>query len=285
MGATNWSAEKARVGATRISDGAMDAAGRSAEKARDGAAHVVDGVKNAAAWSAEKARVGATQVAEGTKDVATRSAEKTRAATAQVANGVKDTATWSAGKARVGAAHISEGAKEVATRSTEKVRDGSTQLAGGVKDGAAWTAEKARQGVTAGLSVTRSYGAPVITSVTAGVLAVSEKVRTTASFQKMLGVVREPMPFLDAHGHLSRFSLNLDWQTQIPQSTCTPGCGVARGGSSKPNEFGRRSLSRSGRRDPRPRRSIWRVRTGATYTHTARAAATGHPTACLRMPR
>ncbi len=216
MGATNWSAEKARVGATRISDGAMDAAGRSAEKARDGAAHVVDGVKNAAAWSAEKARVGATQVAEGTKDVATRSAEKTRAATTQVANGVKDTATWSAGKARVGAAHISEGAKEVATRSTEKVRDGSTQLAGGVKDGAAWTTEKARQGVTAGLSVTRSYGAPVITGVTAGVLAVSEKVRTTASFQKMLGVVREPLPFLDAHGHLSRFSLNLDWANADP---------------------------------------------------------------------
>ena len=252
MGAANWSAEKARIGATRIAFGAKDAAGRSAEKARVGAAHVADGVKDAAGWSAEKARtgtaqvtdgvkdaatwsaekarVGATHISEGAKDVAARSAEKTRAGTAQVADGVKDAATWSAEKARVGATHISEGAKDVAARSAEKTRHGAAQVAGGVKDGAAWSAEKARQGATAGLSVTRSYGAPVITGVTAGVLAVSEKVRTTASFQKMLGVMREPMPFLDVHGHLSRFSLNLDWANVDPNKYLYAGTrGASRG--------------------------------------------------------
>lgn len=140
--------------------------------------------------------------------MATRSAEKARDSATQVADGVKDATTWSAEKARVGA----------------------SQLAGGVKDGAAWSAEKARQGVTAGLSVTRSYGAPVITGVTAGVLAVSEKVRTTASFQKMLAVMRNPAPFLDAHGHLSRFSLNLDWANVDPTKYLYAGTrGTSRG--------------------------------------------------------
>ena len=186
----------------------MSAANWSAEKARDGAAQVADGVKDAAAWSTDKARVGATHVAEEAKDVATRSAEKARDKATQVADGVKDATTWSAEKTRVGAA----------------------QLAGGVKDGAAWSTEKARQGVTTGLSVTRSYGAPVITGVTAGVLAVSEKVRVTESFQKMLGVMREPMPFWDAHGHLSRFSLNLDWANVDPTKYLYAGTqGTSRG--------------------------------------------------------
>ena len=226
MSAANWSADKARVGATRIAEGARDTAGRSAEKARDGATQV----KDAAAWSANKVRVGATHVAEGAKDVATRSAETARDGAAQVADGAKDAATWSAEKTRVGVTHISEGAKDVATRSAEKARDGAAQLAGGVKDGAAWSAEKARQGVTAGLSVTRSYGAPVITGVTAGILAVSENVSAAASFQKMLAVMREPMPFWDAYGHLSRFSINLDWANLDPTKYLYAGTrGTSRG--------------------------------------------------------
>ena len=139
---------------------------------------------------------------------AASASEKVRDRAAQVADGVKDATTWSAEKARVGA----------------------SQLAGGVKDGAAWSAEKARRGVTAGLSVTRSYVAPVITDVTAGVRAVSEKVSTTASFQKMLAVVRNPAPFWDAHGHLSRFSSNLDWANVDPTKYLYAGTrGASRG--------------------------------------------------------
>ena len=56
----------------------------------------------------------------------------------------------------------------------------------------------------------------VIAGVTAGVLAVSEKVRVTDSFQQMLAIMRDPTPFWDAYGHLSRFSLNLDWANLDP---------------------------------------------------------------------
>ena len=230
MYAADWSTKKARVGANQIAEGAKDAAGRSAEKARDGAAQVADGVKDAATWSAEKARFGTTHIAVGAKDVATRSAERARDGAAQVADGVKDAAAWSAGKARVGATQVTEGAKDAATRSAQRARDGAAQVADGVKDGAAWSAQKARQGVTAGMSVTRSYGAPVITGVTAGVLAVSENVRATASFQKMLGVMREPLPFWDAYGNLSRFSLNLDWANLDPTKYLYAGTrGTSRG--------------------------------------------------------
>ena len=210
------SAEKTRDGAARVADEAKDAAAWSAEKARGGTARVMEGAMYAANRSTKKARVRATHIAEGSKDAAARSAEKVRQGAAQVADGVKDVAGWSAEKARVGTTHITEGAKDAATRSAEKAREGAAQVADGVKDVAAWSTEKAHQGVTAGLSVTRSYGAPVIIGVTAGVLAVSEKVNATASFQKMLGVMREPMPFWDAYGHLSRFSLNLDWANLDP---------------------------------------------------------------------
>ena len=198
--------------------------------ARDGAAQVADGVKDAAAWSADKARAGAARIAEGTKDAAARTAEKAREGSAQVADGVKDGAAWSAEKAQVGATHIAEGAKDAATWSAEVARDKAAQVGDGVKDAAGWSAEKARHGVTAGLYVTRSYGAPVVTGVTAGVLAVSEKVRVTASFQQMLAVMRDPTPFWDAYGHLSRFSLNLDWANLDPAKYLYAGTrGTSRG--------------------------------------------------------
>ena len=210
------SAEKAKVGATHIVEGAKGASTRSAEMTRDKAAQVADGVKDAAGWSAEKVKIGAVHVAEGTKDAATGTAEKALKRTVQVADGVKDAAAWSAEKAKVGATHIADGAKDATTWSAETARDKAAQAGHGVKDAAVWSAGKARQGVTTGLSVTRSYGAPVITGVAAGVLAVSEKVRVTASFQQMLAIMRDPTPFWDAYGHLSRFSLNLDWANLDP---------------------------------------------------------------------
>ena len=250
--AAAWSAEQARDRAARVATGARNAAARSAEKTRDGAARVADeardaanwstnkvrggtvrvteGAMHAANWSAEKARAGAAHIAEGTKDAAGRSAAKTRQGAAQVADGVKDAAVRSADKARVGANHIAEGAKDAAAWSAERSRDGAKQVADGAKDAAAWSAEKARQGAATGLSVTCSYGAPVITGVTAGVLAVSEKVSTAASFQKMLAVMRSPIPFWDAHGHLSRFSLNLDWANVDPTKYMYAGTrGTSRG--------------------------------------------------------
>ena len=216
MHAANWSTKKARVGAANIAAGTKDTAGRSAEKARRGAAQVADGVKDTAIRSADKARVGANHIAEGAKDAAAWSAERSRDGAKQVAGGAKDAAAWSAEKARIGATHIAEGAKDAAVWSADRARDGAGQVADGAKDAAAWSAEKARRGAATGLSVTRTYGAPVITGVTAGVLAVSEKVSATASFQKMLAVMRNPTPFWDAHGHLSQFSLNLDWTNVDP---------------------------------------------------------------------
>ena len=230
MYAANWSAKKARVGAGNIAEGTKDVAGRSAEKARQGAAQVADGVKDAAIRSADKARVGANHIAEGAKDAAAWSAERSRDGVKQVADGAKDAAAWSAEKARIGASHIAEGAKDAAVWSADRARDGVGQVADGAKDAAAWSAEKARQGAATGFSVTRTYGAPVITGVTAGVLAVSEKVSTTASFQMMLAVMRNPMPFWDAHGHLSRFSLNLDWANVDPTKYLYAGTrGTSRG--------------------------------------------------------
>ena len=236
--AATWSTEQARDRATRVAAGAKNVAARSAEETRDRAVRIVGEAKDAAAWSAEKvrggtgrvmegtmsaanwsadkARVGATRITAGAKDTAGRSAEMARDGAAQVADGVKDAATWSADKARVGATHVAEGAKGVATRSADTARHGTVKLAGGAKDATAWSVDKARQGAKTGLSVARAYGAPVITGVTAGVLAVSEKVWVADSFQKMLGVMREPMPFWDAYGHLSRFSLNLDWANLDP---------------------------------------------------------------------
>lgn len=238
MYAADWSTKKAQVGATHIAEGAKDTAVRSAVRVREGVKQVSEGVKDTAVQSAEKARVGAAHIAEGAIDAATRSAEMTRDGAAQVADGVKDTASWSAEKAQVGAAHIAGGTKDAAARTAEKARQGAAHIADGakeaaawsaevardkaaqvgdgVKNGAMWSAEKARQGVTTGLSVTRSYGAPVIIGVTAGVLAVSEKVRVATSFQQMLAVMRDPTPFWDAYGHLSRFSLNLDWANVDP---------------------------------------------------------------------
>ncbi len=230
MYAANRSTKKARVRATHIAEGSKDAAARSAEKVRQGAAQVADGVKDVAGWSAEKARVGTTHITEGAKDAATRSAEKAREGAAQVADGVKDVAAWSTEKAQVGATHIAQGTRDAAGWSAERARDGAEQVVEGVKDAAVRSAEKARQGATAGLSVTRSYGAPVITGVTAGVLAVSEKVRVTDSFQQMLAVMRDPTPFWDAYGHLSRFSLNLDWANLDPTKYLYAGTrGTSRG--------------------------------------------------------
>ena len=252
MYAADWSTKNAQVGATHIAEGAKDAAVRSAERAREGATQVAEGVKDTAARSAEKARVGTAHIAEGAKGAATRSAEMARDGAGQVADGVKDAASWSAEKAQVAAAHIAEGTKDAAARTAEKAREGAASIADGAKDAATRSAEvardkaaqagagvkeaairsaeKARQGATAGLSVTRSYGAPVITGVTAGVLAVSEKVRVTDSFQQMLAVMRDPTPFWDAYGHLSRFSLNLDWANLDPTKYLYAGTrGTSRG--------------------------------------------------------
>ena len=125
-------------------------------------------------------------------------------------------------------ARLNQGEKS--KRFAESAREGAAQAMDGIKDSAAWSADKARQGVAAVVSVTRSHGAPVITGVTAGVLVVSEKVRTTASFQKMLEVMRDPMPFWDAYGQLSRFSLNLDWANVEPTKYLYAGTrGASRG--------------------------------------------------------
>lgn len=223
-------ASQARDRALRVVARAKNAAAWSTEKARGGSARLKGGATYAANWSTKRARVGANQIAAGAKDAASRSAEKARDGAARIADGVKDAATWSADKARIGATHIAEGSKDVAARSSQRARDGAAQVADGVRDGAAWSAEKTRQGVMAGLSVTRTYGAPVITGMTAGVMAVTENVWAAASFQKMLGVMREPMPFWDAYGHLSRFSLNLDWSNLDPTKYLYAGTrGTSRG--------------------------------------------------------
>lgn len=45
---------------------------------------------------------------------------------------------------------------------------------------------------------------------------VGGKVQAMASFQKMQGVIRDPTPFWETYGHLSRFSRNLDWKDLDP---------------------------------------------------------------------
>ncbi len=228
--AATRTAEQARDRAARVAAGAKNAATRSAEKTRDGAARVADEAKDAAAWSAEKVRGGTARVTEEAMHAANWSTKKTRVGTTHIAEGAKDAATRSAEKGREGAAQVADGVKDAAAWSAEKARVGATHIARGTRDAAAWSAERARQGATAGLSVTRSYGAPVITGVTAGVLAVSEKVRVTDSFQQMLAVMRDPTPFWDAYGHLSRFSLNLDWTNLDPTKYLYAGTrGTSRG--------------------------------------------------------
>ena len=153
------------------------------------------------------------------RGVVAASAKKTRAA-----------ALRAAGNAPRGVTRVRDGAKDAALRSAGKARDGAVRVKEGAKDATVWAAVTARDGVTTGLSVTQSYGAPVITGVAAGVLAISDKVRATDSFQKMLGILRDPIPFWDAYGHLSRFSQNLDWANADPRKYLFAGTrGTSRG--------------------------------------------------------
>ena len=109
-----------------------------------------------------------------------------------------------------------EGSRDAASSVAGNARSGAVRIKEGAKGVSAWVAEKGREGVTTGLCVTQTYGAPVIIGVVTGVKVVSEKVRATVSYQKMLGIVRDPIPFWDAWGHLSRFAGNLDWATLDP---------------------------------------------------------------------
>ena len=145
------------------------------------------------------------RAAETFRGMAAASAEKTRQA-----------ASWAAENAPKGAARVKDGVTDAALRSAAMARQGAGRAKGGATGAAAWAAKKAKDGVAKGLSVTQTYGAPVITGAAAGALAVSEKVRAADSFQKMLDVLRDPAPFWDAYGHLSRFELNLDWTSVNP---------------------------------------------------------------------
>ena len=143
-------------------------------------------------------------------------ADAVRGVIATSAKKTRDAAWWAAENAPRGAARVRDGAKDAALRSAVKARGGAVRVKDEAKDAAAWAAGKARDGVSRGLSATQSYGAPVITGVTAGALAVSENVRATDPYQKMLEVMRDPTPFWVAYGHLSRFAENLDWTRVDP---------------------------------------------------------------------
>ena len=157
-------------------------------------------------------------------------AEVVRGVIATSAKKTRDAAWWAAENAPQGAARVRDGAKDAALRSAVKARDGAVRVKDEAKDAAAWAAGRARDGVSKGLSATQSYGAPVITGVTAGALAVSEKVRATDPYQKMLEVMRDPTPFWVAYGHLSRFAENLDWTSVDPTKYLDAGTrGASRG--------------------------------------------------------
>lgn len=157
-------------------------------------------------------------------------ARRVRGMAASTAENTRGAAVWAAGNAPRGAARVKHGAKHAALRSAAKARDGAVRVKDGATDAAAWAAKKARDGVARGFSATQSYGAPVVTGVAAGVLAVSEKVRSTDPYQKVLRVIRDPIPFWDAYGHLSRFELNLDWTNVDPRKYLYAGTrGTSRG--------------------------------------------------------
>ena len=153
------------------------------EKARRAAAQVKRGIKDASTVVADEPGEGATRVAGGTIDAAIRATEMTSMAASQVAVGIKNAATWSTEKTRIGATHVAEGAKDAATWSAEKARGGVEQVADGARDASIWV-----------------WG----------------KVRAEASFQKMQEVIRDPTPFWETYGHLSRFSRYLDWGNLDP---------------------------------------------------------------------
>ncbi len=127
------------------------------------------------------------QAMEGTVENETcnapSAAKKVRRPASRVAVGIKNAATWSTDKTRIGTTHVASVAKDAATRSAEKARGGVEQVADGVRDAS---------------------------------IRVWEKVRTEAPFQKMQEVIRDPTPFWETYGHLSRFSRNLDWKDLDP---------------------------------------------------------------------
>lgn len=111
---------------------------------------------------------------------------------------------------------VAEKIPDAASSAAGNARSGAARVRDGAKGASAWVAEKAREGAATGLSVTQSYGAPVVTEAAACVHAVSEKVRTTDSYRKVLGVVRDPTTFWNSYSDLSRFKSNLDWSNVDP---------------------------------------------------------------------
>ena len=155
----------------------------AAKKARRAAAQVKRRIKDASTGVADKAWEGATRVAGETKDAAIRATEMTGMAASQVAVGFTNAATWSTEKTRIGATNVAAGAKDATILSAEKARGKVEQVTCGARDASIW---------------------------------VGGKVRAMASFQEMQRVIRDPTPFWETFGHLSRFSRNLDWKDLDP---------------------------------------------------------------------
>ena len=85
---------------------------------------------------------------------------------------------------------------------------------------------KLKEGVAAGIDKSKEYA----NAIAAAALAVSEAVRSSASYQKAVEVVQNPSAFSSAYGHLSRFRRNLDWSKIDPTKYLYAGTrGVSRG--------------------------------------------------------
>ena len=156
-------------------------------------------------------------------------AEKAKAAAAESAEKIKEGVTVGIDKGM----DIADKAKAMTTESADKIRKGvavgvdkGKDIADKAKAVTAESADRIKEGMAVGIGRGKEYADAIVIAA----LAVSEAVRSSASYQKAMGVIRNPSAFSSAYGHLSRFGKNLDWKNIDPAKYLRAGTrGVSRG--------------------------------------------------------
>ena len=183
-----------------------------AEVVKDTAVESTAKISEGAAVGIDKGKEYADAITEVVKDTAVES-------TAKISEG----AAVGIDKGKEYADAITEVVKDAAAESTAKISEGAAvgidkgkeyadAITEVVKDAAAESTAKISEGAAVGIDKGKEYADAIVIAA----LAVSETVRSSASYQKAMEVIQNPSAFSSAHEHLSKFRDNLDWSNIDP---------------------------------------------------------------------
>ena len=109
---------------------------------------------------------------------------------------------------------LADRARALAAESADRTREGMAigidqgmDIANKTKAVAVESPGKIKEGAVIGINKGKQYA----DAIAVAALAVTEAIRSSASYQKAMEVLQNPSAFSSAYGHLSRFRDNLDW--------------------------------------------------------------------------